>query len=108
MMGSIGSMVGGAGGIGGIGGLVPKPNHGGDDPGGQSFGALMKDMGITKPGQTQNAADALASKFAAGDTSIDPAQLAIASAKAGVEVQMATRTITQAVSGIKMLFQMQI
>jgi flagellar hook-basal body complex protein FliE len=108
-MGNLGGGVGGVGGGDGGAGASPLPKPtGGDDADGQSFGSMLKDMVITKPGQTQAYADKIAAQFAAGDTSIDPGQLAIASAKAGVEVQMATRTITQAVSAVRTLFQMQI
>ena len=102
------SGLGSLGGIGGSGGsIMPQPSST-DGASGTGFGAMLKDMVVTKPSEAQASSDKMAAKFAAGDKSIDPAQLAISSAKAGVDVQMATRTISQAVSGVKMLFQMQI
>lgn len=73
-----------------------------------SFGDALRAMVIEKPSASKRASGALAARFAAGDTSIDPHQLSIASAKAGVEIQMATRTISSAVSAVRTLFQMQV
>jgi flagellar hook-basal body complex protein FliE len=116
-MGAIGGFSGGslgmpgAGGLGqlpgaGQGALGQMPDQGGDEAGG-SFADTLRSIVVDNPTATQNKADALATEFAAGGN-IDPHQLAIATAKAGVEVQMATRTISQAVSAVRTLFQMQI
>lgn len=75
---------------------------------GASFGSALQDMVVHRPSASKAASSALAARFAAGDTSIDPHQLALASAKAGVEIQMATRTISSAVSAVRTLFQMQV
>ncbi len=75
---------------------------------GDSFGNTLRSMVIENPSAAKAQAGQLAARFAAGDTSIDPHQLALASAKAGVEIQMATRTISSAVSAARTLFQMQI
>jgi flagellar hook-basal body complex protein FliE len=75
---------------------------------GSSFGDTLRSMVIERPSATRAASSALSARFAAGDTSIDPHQLALASAKAGVEIQMATRTISSAVQAVRTLFQMQI
>lgn len=75
---------------------------------GASFGSALQDMVIHRPSASKAASSALAARFAAGDTSIDPHQLALASAKAGVEIQMATRSISSAVSAVRTLFQMQV
>jgi diacylglycerol kinase family enzyme len=74
---------------------------------GKSFGSVMGDMVLRKPSESSANADAMAAEFAAGGN-IDPHNLAIATAKAGVEIQMSTRTISQAVSAVRTLFQMQI
>ncbi|MCB0877531.1 MAG: flagellar hook-basal body complex protein FliE [Thermoleophilia bacterium] len=75
---------------------------------GESFGNTLRSMVIENPSAAKAQANTLAARFAAGDTSIDPHQVALASAKAGVEIQMATRTISSAVSSVRTLFQMQI
>ena len=75
---------------------------------GDSFGNTLRAMVIENPSVAKAQSNELAARFAAGDTSIDPHQLALASAKAGVEIQMATRTISSAVSAVRTLFQMQI
>ena len=75
---------------------------------GASFGETLKSMVIEKPSASKAAAGELTARFAAGDTTIDPHQIALASAKAGVEIQMATRTISSAVSAVRTLFQMQV
>lgn len=75
---------------------------------GSSFADALKTVVIDQPSESKAASSQLAMRFAAGDTSIDPHQLALASAKAGVEIQMATRTISSAVSAVRTLFQMQV
>lgn len=75
---------------------------------GESFGATLQDMVIHRPSESKAISSSLSARFAAGDTSIDPHKLALASAKAGVEIQMATRTISSAVSAVRTLFQMQV
>jgi flagellar hook-basal body complex protein FliE len=89
----------------GNGSANPLPNPGGED--GKSFADALKDMIIDRPSASKAEADSLATKMAAG-ADIDPHQLAIATAKAGVEIQMATRTISSAVSGVKQILQTQI
>jgi flagellar hook-basal body complex protein FliE len=74
----------------------------------RSFTDALRTMVIEQPSASRAYASSLGMRFAMGDTSIDPHQMAIASAKAGVEVQMATRTISSAVSAVRTLFQMQI
>lgn len=119
-------MIGGISGISGVGGITPVPGGGGGaasplgDLGlggeltqqpnadkGQNFGQILGDMVMHRPSESQSKADTLAASFAAGDN-VDPHTLAIATAKAGVEIQMATRTISQAVQAVRTLFQMQI
>ncbi len=102
----------GTGGVGGVGGQLGQLNTGGaqsdvSDSEGGSFGDMLKDMLIKRPTESQAKADGMAADFAAGKN-IDPHSLAIATATAGVEVQMATRTISQAVQAVRTLFQMQI
>ena len=84
------------------------PKEGASEAQGAAFGDTLRAMVIEKPSASKAAAGELATRFAAGDTSIDPHQIALASAKAGVEIQMATRTISSAVSAVRTLFQMQI
>jgi flagellar hook-basal body complex protein FliE len=121
LAGAGGSLGGGAGmggldiGDGGGSGALNNPLAGGiaptsqaTDAQGASFGDSLRDMLIVHPSESKAKAGELAARFAAGDTSIDPQTLAIQSAKAGVEVQMATRTISSAVSAVRTLFQMQV
>jgi flagellar hook-basal body complex protein FliE len=75
---------------------------------GVSFGETLKSMVLDKPSASKRYSSELAMRFASGDTSIDPHQMSIASAKAGVEIQMATRTISSTVSAVRTLFQMQV
>lgn len=74
---------------------------------GSSFGDTLKSMIVDGPSASKSAASDLTARFAAGEN-IDPHQLAVANAKAGVEIQMATRSISSAVSAVRTLFQMQI
>lgn len=119
MIGPIGAGVPGAG-AAGMPGVGADPNFGsvaktpglgklGEDQSadGQSFGDMLKDMIIKRPTESQSDADRLAADFAAGKD-IDPQTLAVATAKAGIEVQMSTRTISQAVQAVRTLMQMQI
>lgn len=112
-----GAAGGGAGGVdlSGGGGQAGNPLAGGIQPSSQatgaqaaSFGDSLRDMLIVNPSASKAKAGELASRFAAGDTTIDPHTLSIASAKAGVEIQMSTRTISSAVSAVRTLFQMQV
>jgi flagellar hook-basal body complex protein FliE len=103
--GGMGLDTGGAGG-GNFFGTAPK--EGATEAQGAAFGDTLRAMVIENPSASKAAAGELATRFAAGDTSIDPHQIALASAKAGVEIQMATRTISSAVSAVRTLFQMQI
>lgn len=84
------------------------PTQAATDVQGSSFASALKTMVIDQPSASKAYAGDLGVRFAAGDTSIDPHQLSIASAKAGVEIQMATRTISSAVSSVRTLFQMQV
>jgi flagellar hook-basal body complex protein FliE len=99
------SGIGGPG--GGIGGGLPRPNQAASDSDGATFGATLKSFVIDRPSEQKATAENLAMRLAAGEK-IDPHRVAIESAKAGVEIQMATRTISQAVTAIRTLFQMQI
>lgn len=74
---------------------------------GADFAGTLKELILDRPAKSHTEADQLATAFAAGGN-IDPHKLAIASAKAGIEVQMATRTISQATTAIRTLMQMQI
>lgn len=108
-MGDLGLGDGGNGGsaAGGAGmGLAPVQPASASQ--GASFGDALKSMVIDGPSAAKAESGNLAARFAAGDTSIDPHQLALSSAKAGVEIQMATRTISSAVSAVRTLFQMQV
>lgn len=89
------------------GGTTPLPNQKASSGDGESFGATLKSFIIDGPSKQKAVADDLAVRMAAGEK-IDPHTMAIETAKAGVEIQMATRTISQAVSAIRTLFQMQI
>ena len=102
----IGGSDGSKQGVGGIADMVSAQTPD-DGQNGASFGSMLSDMVLKKPGQSQQHADDLAASFAAG-ADVDPHTLAIATAKAGIEVQMATRTISQAVQGIRTLMQTQI
>ncbi len=99
--------LGGDGGGAG-GGMGVMPTQSATDAQGASFGDALKAMAIENPSASKAHAGDLMTRFAAGDTSIDPHQIALASAKAGVEIQMATRTISSAVSAVRPLFQMQV
>jgi hypothetical protein len=111
--GLTGGLSGGIGGGGGLGGLGGGGLSGiGGDGGGSSKVPGVSTGGskgaiLDRPSESKATADDLAARFAAGDN-IDPHQLAIATAKAGVEMQMSTRTISQAVTAVRTLFQMQI
>lgn len=89
------------------GGASGMPNSIASDEQGGGFGDVLREAVINRPTEAHHQADDLATKFAAG-ANIDPHQLAIATAKAGLEVQMATRTISQATTAIRTLMQMQI
>lgn len=97
----------GSGGAAGTGGGGLAPNATATSSQGASFGDTLKAMVIEKPSASKAAASDMMARFAAGEN-IDPHQLAVASAKAGVEIQMATRTISSAISAVRTLFQMQI
>lgn len=106
LMGGLTSGIG-SGGIGGIGGGTPMPNTAASPAEGSSFGDTLKSFVIDGPSAQKATADNLAAQMAAGKN-VDPHKLAIETAKAGIEIQMSTRTISQAVSAIRTLFQMQI
>ncbi len=93
---------------GGSAGLGIAPTNAATSTQGASFANTLKSLVVDGPSASKAQAADLATRFAAGDTSVDPHQIAIASAKAGVEVQMATRTISSAVSAVRTLFQMQV
>lgn len=99
---------GGADAGSGSAGLGLMPNNAPTSGQGSSFSDTLRALVIDGPTASKIQSGALAQRFAAGDTSIDPHQIAIASAKAGVEIQMATRTISSAVSAVRTLFQMQV
>lgn len=101
-----GGSAGGVGGVGGIGGIMPT--RAASPTEGATFGDALRSFVVERPSADKNAADSLAARFAAGDKSIDPGQLATATAKAGIEIQMSTRTISQTVQAVRTLFQMQI
>lgn len=96
----------GTGGEAGSQGMAP--NSQATSSQGASFGDTLRSMVIENPSASKAASSEMAARFAAGDTSIDPHQVALQSAKAGVEIQMATRTISSAVSAVRTLFQMQV
>ena len=102
----IGGGEGGSGGAGESSGLAPVGAA--SESQGESFGATLQSMIIDSPSESKAYSGDLAARFAAGDRSIDAHQVSIASAKAGVEIQMATRTISSAVSAVRTLFQMQV
>lgn len=111
--GGLGGLVdgGSSGGTGSgnpLGGLSVGPNQSATASQGSSFSSTLKSMVIDGPSDSRAAAADLKARFAMGDSSVDSQDVAIASAKAGIEVQMATRTISSAVSGVRTLFQMQI
>lgn len=97
----------GSGGEGGSG-MGMAPAQGATKAQGAAFGDTLRAMVIENPSVSKAQASDLAARFSAGDDSIDPHKIAIANAKAGVEIQMATRTISSAVSAVRTLFQMQI
>ncbi len=98
---------GGVGGIGGNSGGMMMPNQTASHADGATFGDTLKSFIIDGPSAQQATADSLSAQMAAGKN-VDPHKLAIETAKAGIEIQMSTRTISQAVSAIRTLFQMQI
>lgn len=100
---------GGTGGSTGTGGsgLGIAPLQPASSSQGSSFSDTLKSMVIDGPSASKKTASDLTARFAAGEN-IDPHQLAVANAKAGVEIQMATRSISSAVSAVRTLFQMQI
>lgn len=85
-----------------------KPRSRASSEDGTNFSDTLRDALISRPSEAQNLADRHMAAFAAGDRSIDESTLAIESAKASASIQMATRTISQAVQGIRTLMQMQI
>jgi len=87
-------------------GLAPVQQASGGQ--GASFGDALKTMMIEGPSSSKAHSKDLTARFAAGDKSIDAHTVAIQSAKAGVEIQMATRSISSAVSAVRTLFQMQV
>lgn len=87
------------------GGLPSADQTGGSDGG--SFSDMLKSMVIDGPSGAQNKVDSLSASFAAGGD-VDPQTLAIESAKAGVEIQMATRTISSVVTAVRTLMQTQV
>lgn len=91
----------------GLGGMSVGPNQKATSAQGTSFSNVIGDMIVRGPSQSHAYADNLAARLAAGEN-VDPHQLALATAKAGLEIQMSTRTISQAVSAVRTLFQMQI
>lgn len=107
-MGDMGMGSGDAGSDGRGAAMGMAPTQPASQAQGASFGDALKAMVVETPSASRAHATDLAARFAAGDTSIDPHQIAIASAKAGVEIQMATRTISSAVSSVRTLFQMQV
>jgi flagellar hook-basal body complex protein FliE len=92
----------------GSAGLGLMPSNAPSSSQGSSFADTLRALVVEGPSNSKAQAGDLATRFAAGDTSVDPHQVAIASAKAGVEIQMATRTISSAVSAVRTLFQMQV
>jgi flagellar hook-basal body complex protein FliE len=102
----------GAGSGSGSGSAMPGVGLGPVQPASESqgaaFGDTLRSMVIEQPSASKRYSSELSARFAAGDTTIDPHQLALASAKAGVEIQMATRTISSTVSAVRTLFQMQV
>jgi len=94
---------GGSGGIGGLGGPNAQPTG----AQGGSFTDALKDMVITRPSASKAEASELTTALAAGED-VDPHKISIAAAKAGVELQLATRTISQATTALRTLMQMQI
>lgn len=107
-MADTGMGLGGEGGQSGGAGMGIMPTQSATESQGDSFGNALKAMVIENPSASKAHAGNLTARFAAGDTTIDPHQIALASAKAGVEIQMATRTISSAVSAVRTLFQMQV
>lgn len=108
--GGMGLGVGGGdqgGGSQGGTGLGIAPVQSASSSQGASFGDTLKSMVLEGPSASKAKASDMTARFAAGEN-IDPHQLAIQSAKAGVEIQMSTRTISSAVSAVRTLFQMQI
>lgn len=103
--------ISGAAGIGGVGGMpgpMRAPNVGADPAGGgSSFADVMGDIVLKSPSESAHKADTLGAAFAAG-ANVDTHTLAIASAKAGVDIQMSTRVISQAASAVRQLFSIQI
>ncbi|MCW2928497.1 MAG: hypothetical protein JWM86_2465 [Thermoleophilia bacterium] len=96
-------------GDGGAGsGLGVSPAQGATKAQGASFGDTLRAMVVENPSKSRADATTLSARFAAGEQGIDAHTIAIANAKAGVEIQMATRTISSAVSAVRTLFQMQI
>lgn len=106
--GSLGGMAEIGGNEGGNAGSGLVPTQPASSSQGAAFGDTLRGMLIEAPSVSKAQAGELATRFAAGDTSVDAHSVAIASAKAGVEIQMATRTISSAVSAVRTLFQMQI
>lgn len=105
-LGDLGVGTGIGGGEAGSQGMAPTSQATSSQ--GAAFGDTLRSMVIENPSAAKASANQMAARFAAGDTSIDPHQVALQSAKAGVEIQMATRTISSAVSAVRTLFQMQV
>lgn len=107
-LGDGGMGLGDSAGGGAAGGFGVMPSQSATSDQGASFTDALKTMVVDKPSASKAAAGEMMTRFAAGDTSIDPHKIALQSAKAGVEIQMATRTISSAVSGVRTLLQMQV
>lgn len=90
------------------GGMGMQPTQPASAAQGASFGDALKATIIDNPSKTKAESSALLARMVSGDKSVDPHTLSIASAKAGVEIQMSTRTISSAVSAVRTLFQMQV
>lgn len=103
-----------SGGVGGTG-IQPNISGGMKDVGGdaqddntQSAGEMFGSM-FKQASSAQFKADEARQALAIGGPNApDPGEVALASAKAGVEIQMATRVISSASSGVRTLMQMQI
>ena len=93
----------------GVGGQASGagPTGGATEAQGKSFGDAITEAVLKRPSESHHIADNMAARLAAGEN-IDPHKVALATAKASIEVQFATRGISQAVSGIRTLMQMQI
>lgn len=98
--------------------MTPAPGIGAEAPGsglvasdgssGGGFGEMFNHMLVQRPSDAVAKADSLATQYITKPGSVDHGVLAIETAKAGIEVHMATETMSQIFRGVRTILQTQI